>query len=33
MNMIREINDNDIKQCVSVIRQSFKTERNDILSE
>lgn len=23
--MIREINDNDIKQCVSVIRQSFKT--------
>ena len=25
MNMIREINDNEIKQCVSVIRQSFKT--------
>lgn len=25
MNMIREIKDNEIKQCVSVIRQSFKT--------
>lgn len=25
MNMIREIKDNEIKQCVSVIRQSFQT--------